>query len=445
MYSIKPITSVKKEILIPPDKSISHRVVIFSSLCEEKTLIKSFLFSEDTLRTLDCVKRLGVEVDVRTNSVVVRGKGMYFSKKGKVILDAGESGTTMRILCGLLCAQKFMSEFRGAPSLNKRPMGRVVYPLLEMGAKILGRKRSTKANTGQEEIYPPLRILPSKHALCGGNFKLPVASAQVKSALMLASLYADKKTVIQEPYQSRDHTERMFKLFGISLEKEGKKVICRPGKKPVSPGEIFIPADFSSAAFFIVLGLILKNSELIIRNVNINPTRCGLLRVLARMNADIKLENKRESCEPYADIVVKSSILRATEVRAEEIPSLVDEIPILCVAAVFAKGRTVIRGVNELRVKETNRIDSISANLKKVGAKVLVEGTPRSPALSIKGPGVFNLKDFHFESFGDHRTAMSAIVLGSNMESVFYIDDIKCINKSFPQFIPLFESLQHAG
>jgi 3-phosphoshikimate 1-carboxyvinyltransferase len=163
------------------------------------------------------------------------------------------------------------------------------------------------------------------------------------------------------------------------------------------------------------------------------------------MNADIKLENKHESCEPYADIVVKSSILRATEVRAEEIPSLVDEIPILCVAAVFAKGRTVIRGVNELRVKETNRIDSISANLKKVGAKVLVEGTPRSPALSIKGPGVFNLKDFHFESFGDHRTAMSAIVLGSNMESVFYIDDIKCINKSFPQFIPLFESLQHAG
>ena len=445
MYKIKPLTNVDKEINIPPDKSISHRAVIISSLCKEKTVIKPFSRGEDTLTTLDCVKKLGVKAAFnKDGSLVVQGAGIYFPKRRKVILKANESGTTMRILTGLLCAQKFSIEFKAAPSLNKRPMGRIIWPLEQMNARFYNKREKAVAG-GRRDVYPPLHIKPTDR-IKGGDFNLPIASAQVKSAVMFASLYADSQTVIQEPYQSRDHTERMLSLFKANVKIKGKKIICDSTPRLISPKRLFIPSDFSSAAFFIVLGLILKNTKLIIRDVNINPTRSRLLKVLKRMGGQIKVVNKKSGYEPYADIMVKSSDLSAAVVTPEEVPAMIDEIPVLCVAASFAKGRTVILGVKELKVKETDRIKSMVTNLKKAGVNIesssclsVNRSHPGEEGIMIEGAK--NFKGAKFKSFSDHRTAMSMIVLGAATRKQCLIDDIKCVNKSFPEFIRLFESL----
>jgi len=373
-------------------------------------------------------------------SLTINSAGMYFNpklKKTPISLFAAESGTTMRILSGLLVCQKFTAIFKAAPSLSKRPMERVITPLKKMGAIISGTFKDDKIS-GKRDIYPPLRIEPAKK-IKAGEFKLEIASAQVKSAIMLASLYANGITTITEPYKSRDHTERMLKLFGAGVMAKDTTIACQPVEGLISPKELFIPADFSSAAFFIVLGLILKNSRLIIKDVNTNPTRCGLLNVLKRMGANIKITNEKNAYEPYADIVVESSQLKATIVEPYEVPSMIDEIPVLCVASSFAKGRTEIKGVKELKVKETDRVKSMMVNLSRAGVDICEESYGDDLKIVITDIG--KPKPVNFESFHDHRTAMSMIIFAMALEGESRIDDTRCINKSFPEFISLVKSL----
>ncbi|MCF7907583.1 MAG: 3-phosphoshikimate 1-carboxyvinyltransferase [Candidatus Omnitrophica bacterium] len=426
-YDIKPLCGINKEIDIPADKSISHRAVIISSICEARTKIKNFLNCEDTKATIDCLKKLGLRIEQKGSEVIVDGAGKFFPKpKNQPLkLNANESGTTIRILSGLLVGQKFSVKFEAAPGLNRRPMTRIVDPLTRMGAKIEG-------------ACPPLLISPVSQELKGIEYESPIASAQVKSAIILASLFAQGQTKIKEPYQSRDHTERMLALFKANIKIEADRtIVCGKTDKLETPGEIFIPSDFSSAAFFIVLGLILKNSQLLIKKVNINPTRSGLLKVLKnQMGADIQIENKKEGYEPVADILVKSSELRATNINSSQIPSMIDEIPILSVAASFAKGITTIKGLAELRVKEADRVESIQMMLSAAGVK-----TKPLSRDGIEITGSASLTQATFDSFNDHRMAMSSVILGSLIGGC-KINDIKCIDKSFPQFISLINSLQ---
>jgi len=437
MYKIKPLSKVKKTIIVPPDKSISHRAAIISSLSSGKTVISPFILSEDTSATLDCLKNCGVKAKLnqKTQALLIEGCGLRLPVKQKVNLQAKESGTTLRIFSGVLCGQRFSSCFNGWPALSIRPMSRITKPLRMMGADIEGKKIK-----GRE--YTPLVINPAKK-LTGINYELPVASAQVKSAVLFLTLYSSSKTQIYEPFACRDHTERMLGMFGAKIERKNNIITAYPVKSLASPGKIFIPSDFSAAAFFIVLGLILKNSRILIKNVNLNPTRCGLLNVLKRMGADIEILNEKRYFEPYGDIIVKSSSLKGVEVKKEEIPLMVDEVPALCVAAAFAKGKTVIRGVKELKVKETDRIKSIVYNLGKMGVKVQALKYPavREDDWMIKIEPAEEFKPAKFKSFSDHRTAMSAIIAAAASGKECFIDDIECINKSFPRFKALFEAL----
>lgn len=435
MFIIKPLSKIKKSIKIPPDKSISHRALMLCAIAEGTTKIRPFILSADTKATLNCIKKLGVDAKIKAKNILtIRGKGLFFPRKGSVTLFAKESGTTIRILSGLLCGQKFTTKFDAAPSLRKRPMKRIITPLRLMGANIRGRK-----TRGQQ--YPPLLIKPVGR-LSSIGYTLPIASAQVKSCLLLASLYAKGKTKIIEPVASRDHTERMLKVFKANILKKGKTITSKGVKKLISPHNIFIPGDFSSAAFFIALGLILRKSELLIKDVNINPTRSGLLNVLKRMDAKIKIINKKNYYEPHADILIKSSALRATKVRGDEVPAMIDEIPILCVLASLAKGTTLIRGLKELKVKESDRLSAIIYNLKKAGikARALQYETKKGKNWAIEITGS-KPKPSSFKSFNDHRIAMSMIVLGSALDAKSKLDDIKCIDKSFPEFISLVRSL----
>ncbi|UCC95629.1 MAG: 3-phosphoshikimate 1-carboxyvinyltransferase [Candidatus Omnitrophota bacterium] len=437
MYTVRPLRGLKREIHIPPDKSISHRAAMISSLCNGHTLIKPFLRSDDTLATLSCIERLGIKVQLtHDNSLTVWGKGLYLPQNKQVILQAYESGTTMRILSGLLVAQRFSSRFEAGPFLADRPMGRIVLPLREMGARICGVQRPDK--NGREETYPPLEVDPTDQ-IKGKDFRLPIASAQVKSALMLASLYAQGKTAIAEPYQSRNHTEQMFKQFGANVQIDGTTVTCTSVKELISPRELFIPSDFSSAAFFITLGLILKDSKFTMKNVNINPTRCGLLSVLERMGANIRIENKRGEYEPCADIIVESSQLKPVNVEPGLIPLMIDEVPLLCVAAAFASGVTQIRGVKELRVKETDRVSSIVSNLTKAGVDIHSEQDGDDEKIVIEGGRRYVPAEFM--SHGDHRTAMSMVIFAAALEKESVLDNEVCINKSFPEFISLMTLL----
>ncbi len=437
MYRILPIQRVKEELNLPADKSISHRALILSSLVKEKTEIFPLVSSKDIQATFNCLKGLGVEFKLKKNSLLVKGKGLFFPPTGRVYLNAGQSGTTLRILMGLLCAQRFSTFFSAEGSLRKRPMKRITSPLRMMGAKI-------KAKEIVDEEYPPLLIEPTE-SLKGIKYRLPVASAQLKSALLLAGLYARGRLEIIEPIISRDHTERMFSLFAIKLEKRKRTIILEKKDPPVSPRELFIPADFSSASFFIVLGLLVKDSQILLKDVNINPTRCGLLRVLKRMKAKIEVYPKKEYYEPYADILVKSSSLCATKIHSYEIPSLIDEVPILCVAASFAKGTTRIYGVKELQVKESNRLEAMIYNLKKLGIGIGVEkfmqGKEEDLLLKIKGPLSKEPLALNFKSFADHRIAMAMVALGKALKEESFLDDVDCIDKSFPEFLSIIEGL----
>ncbi|MBN3040155.1 MAG: 3-phosphoshikimate 1-carboxyvinyltransferase [Candidatus Omnitrophica bacterium] len=437
MFKIEPLRSIRKTIKIPGDKSISHRALMLSSIAVGRTRIKSLLRCDDTLATLNCLKNLGLEVKEEKNgNITIKGNGLYFKKKSPVYIDACESGTTIRILSGLLVGQRFPVCLNAAPSLRRRPMSRIITPLRQMGADIKGSFFYGKSKG--DSTYAPLVIQPVK-TLSGIEYQMPVASAQLKSALLLAGLYAKGKTTVIEPFTSRDHTERMLRLFGADLEISGNSLsITSSGLS--SPEEITIPGDFSSAAFLIVLGLITVQSSLVLKNININPSRCGLLNVLKRMGAKIEILNKNAGFEPYADIKIESSSLKATSVKADEIPLLIDEIPILCVAAAFAKGKTEIEGVKELYIKESNRVKALLDNLIPCGVEIEeINSKKNNSKIIIKGSG--NFRPIDFKSCADHRIAMSMIVFALALGSSSRIDDINCIDKSFPDFIKTIRSL----
>ncbi|MFC1708587.1 3-phosphoshikimate 1-carboxyvinyltransferase [Candidatus Omnitrophota bacterium] len=430
-YFIKPCRKIQATLNLPGDKSISHRAVIFSSIAKGRTKIKNFSFSDDCRTTLNAFKLLGVKIKKATkDKISVCGVGVRGLRKPKHKINLAESGTSMRILMGLLSAQNFTTKLDAHSSLRKRPMLRVIKPLRLMGANI-------KAKTKDRDEYPPIMISPAK--LRPLNWKMTVASAQVKSAILLTGLYAKGETTINEPVKSRDHTERMLKKFKARIRVKGKTISIKASNL-VSPKEINIPVDISSAAFFMVLTCLLKNSSVKIRNLGLNPSRAGVIEVLKKMGANIKIiRSRRQYFEPMADVVIKSSKLKAVRITKDKIPTLIDELPILMVAAALAKGKSVFEGVRELRVKETDRIKSMKLNLSRMGVKIESKLKNKREIIIIHGRD--SLRGVKLRSFGDHRTAMSMIVAGLLADSQSRIDDIKCINKSFPDFLKIIKRI----
>ncbi|MCL5772696.1 MAG: 3-phosphoshikimate 1-carboxyvinyltransferase [Actinobacteria bacterium] len=407
-------------IEVPGDKSISHRSIILSSLTKDKVIINNFLFSDDCINTLKILKKIGVKYQIDKDAVIIQGCGLSNFSEPDDILYTGNSGTSIRLLSGLLCGCNFMSILSGDKSVNNRPMDRIIKPLTEMGAKIFGRLNNSKA---------PIVIFGGRK-LKGKRHEISVASAQVKSCLTIAALFADGITEIIQPEISRDHTERMLEYFGANIEYDGKYTKIIPGND-LKGKDIFIPGDFSSAAFFIVAAIILKNSKIIIKNTGINPTRSLLLDILIKMGAKIEIKNKRiKNNEEIADIEAYSSNLNAIKVDEKVIPYIIDEIPILSVAAAFAQGVTEIRGAKELRVKESDRIKSISNEFNKLGIKV----KEYPDGLGIHGKANQKINSSNLTSYGDHRIAMSLAVLALKGEEVVQISNTRCINTSFPGF-----------
>jgi 3-phosphoshikimate 1-carboxyvinyltransferase len=438
-YNIMPGLKLKGSIILPGDKSIAHRAVILSAISSGKTVINNFPANEDCRSSLEVFRSLGIKIKKDTNGrLVILGKGLNGLTKPKRNLFIKESGTTFRLIIGLLASQSFGVKLIAGKALSQRPMLRVIAPLRMMGASVSGRP--LKLKNGKKEEYPPLTINGSK--LRGIIYNMPVASAQVKSALLLSGLYVNGRTKIIEPVKTRDHTERMLKLFKAGVKVQGKTIVINGGRPLVSPKKLYVPGDISSAAFFMVAAVILKNSKVLIRRVGLNPTRSGILRALLKMGADIEVksgEGRAKGREPIGDILVKSSRLKGIKVFRKDIPSLIDELPILMVAAACAEGKTVLEGVEELRVKETDRINSMLNNLKKMGADIKVLKSRRSESIVING--VNRLKGAKLRSFGDHRTAMSAIIAGLAADGKASIDDVSCINKSFPEFLSILKRI----
>jgi 3-phosphoshikimate 1-carboxyvinyltransferase len=443
--------SLKGEIFVPGDKSISHRSIMLGAIAEGVTQIDGFLMAEDCLSTINCFKKMGIEIHISDNpspprgnmshtcktekygkylsnassiKVTVIGKGLRGLKKPDDPLYVGNSGTTIRLLSGILAGQNFEAEITGDESIRKRPMGRVTEPLRLMGAKIEGIEGGNKA---------PLKIHGAQ--LKAIRYKLPVASAQVKSAILLAGLYANGETVIEEPQKSRDHTEIMLKAFGADIVWHDNVIRLNPVEK-LTPRKISVPGDISSAAFFIAGACVLPGSEVLIKNVGINPTRSGIIEALRRMGADIQVTGMFErNGEPVADIHVKSSRLSGITVEGDIIPRLIDEIPVLAVAAAFAEGVTVIKNAEELRVKESNRIAAMVEGLSRLGARIKETGD----GMEIFGP--CRLRGNRVRSFGDHRVAMALAVAAAGAEGGTCIEDAGCVDISYPGFFDTLETL----
>jgi len=421
---VNPCQKVRGEIAIPGDKSISHRAALFGGMAQGETHITNFLPGQDCLSTLSCLQSLGVEWERQDTEVWIRGRGLDNWKEPQDILDVGNSGTTMRLLLGVLAGCPFTSTLTGDDSIRSRPMGRVTLPLAEMGAQILGR---------QDGRFAPLTVRGG--ALKGIDFNSPVASAQVKSAILLAGLRAEGETRVTEPALSRDHTERMLQGFGVELIREGKTVKVKGGAQLVGQ-EVSVPGDISSAAFFLVLGTLIPDGELLIKNVGINKTRTGILEALWQMGADIQVEEEREECgEPRANLRVRPAQLQGIEIHGEMIPTLIDEIPILALAASLAEGETVIRDAAELRVKETDRIQTVAQGLNKLGAKVdeLPDG--------LRIQGVKALRGGEAESHGDHRLAMTWVVAGLLSQEGVILEGLEAAQVSFPNFMDLIKEI----
>ncbi len=419
---IGPAKSINGVLEMPGDKSISHRALIFGSLCEGRVEIKNFLEAGDCLSTLESLRKLGVAIERNGSEVVVYGVGKYGFKQASEAIDVGNSGTTMRILPGLLAAQPYETTLVGDSSLSKRPMNRIIEPLTKMGAKIESR----------EGGLAPLKIIGGE--LKGIDYTSPVASAQVKSALLLAGLYVDGRTTFHEKYQSRDHTERMLKYLGADIEINGTSYTI-DGNSQLAARPITIPGDISSAAFFIIAALLL-DSDLKIKNVGVNKTRTGVLEVLRKSGANIELyEETLNNNEPVADLHIQSSKLAPITITAEDVPLLVDEIPILAVAATQLDGTSVISGAEELRVKETNRLEAISSQLKIMGANI----EEKKDGLIIKGPT--KLSGATLDSGGDHRMAMSLAIAALVAEGKTVIRGAESIDISLPGFKDLLQTV----
>lgn len=417
---IQKIKKAVGQIKVPGDKSISHRAVMLGSLASGVTEISGFLKGADCLSTIDCFRKMGIDIDINGENVTVHGNGLRGLKKPDEMLYTGNSGTTTRLLCGILAGQNFDTSITGDASIQKRPMGRVVKPLSMMGAKI-------------ENEHCPLYITGTK--LHGIDYKMPVASAQVKTAIILAGLYADGETVIHEIEKSRDHTELMLSAMGADLTVDNLDITVKP-TNDLTAVNVDVPGDISSAAFFLVLGAIMPNSQITVTNVGINPTRTGIIDVLKDMGADITLENVHTSAgETVADITVRSSSLKGTTVGGDIIPRLIDELPIIAVAAVFADGQTVIKDAQELKVKETNRIRAIVDEFNKCGIDI----TETDDGMIINGGKSIHGADF--KTYGDHRMAMSLTVLAQLADGESTLDDSDCACVSYPTFFDDFYKL----
>lgn len=422
---IKPSGRLRGEITVPGDKSISHRSVMLGSIAKGDTRISGFLTGEDCLSTIDCFKKLGIDIEVNGTDVTVHGKGLKGLSAPAETLDVGNSGTTLRLMSGILSAQPFTTRLTGDSSIQKRPMGRVASPLGLMGAKI------TSEN---EKMTAPLTIEGQK--LHGIDYTLPVASAQVKSALILAGLYADGETRITEPEATRDHTEIMLNYLGADIRKEGDTIVVRPAAE-LKGKDITVPGDISSAAYFIAAALISKDSEVLIKNVGVNPTRTGIITAFKAMGGNIELTNERTVCgEPVADILVRSSRLHGVVIKGAIIPKLIDEIPVIAAAACYASGETVIADAEELRVKESDRIKTMAAELGRMGATVI----QTDDGMIILG-GV-PLHGAVCESYNDHRVAMSVAVAALGAKGETQIKDCGCVDISFPGYFDALMSLR---
>ncbi len=418
---------LRGEVVPPPDKSISHRAIMFASVAEGKSVVRNFLRAEDPLSTIRAMRMLGIRIhEAESGDVTIDGKGLDGFTEPFDVIDCGNSGTTIRLISGLLSGNSFLSILTGDDSLKQRPMARVINPLKEMGAFISARGG---------DRYPPIAIRGG--GLKAVNYQMPIASAQVKSCLILAGLYADGTTIITEPQKSRDHTERMLAAMGADLKVQGLSVSIKGGSK-LHAADVTVPADFSSAAFFIAGALVVPGSEIVIKGVGMNPTRTGLLRVLRDMGADLKLENERDvSGEPVADIICSTSKgLKAVSIAAEIVPSLIDEFPILCIIASQADGVTEIRGAKELRVKESDRIRAMATELAKLG----VEVQEYPDGIDIKGGA--ELKGGVVESYGDHRIAMSFSIAALIAQEKVSINNASCVDISFPGF---YDKLRKLG
>ena len=423
------ITGLKGRVTVPGDKSISHRCIMFGSIADGVTEVRNFLEGADCLATIRCFRSMGIEIEEKNTTVIVHGKGLHGLSAPDSILDVGNSGTTTRLLSGILAGQSFESKLSGDESLNSRPMKRIMDPLTRMGAHISSILRNGCA---------PLYIAPS--ALHGIHYDSPVASAQVKSCILLAGLYAEGETSVTEPSLSRNHTELMLREFGAdirtthALNSTEATASIRPCGRLFGQ-KITVPGDISSAAYFIAAGLIVPDSEILIENVGINPTRAGILKVCEDMGGNITLLNERtEGGEKIADILVKTSSLHGITIEGDIIPTLIDEIPVIAVMAAAAEGTTIIKDAEELKVKETDRIETVTDNLKAMGCNV----TPTADGMIITGG---KLKGASIHTLLDHRIAMAFSIAALVAEGNTKILDSKCVDVSYPTFYDTFEQL----
>nr|WP_295278401.1 3-phosphoshikimate 1-carboxyvinyltransferase [uncultured Blautia sp.] len=421
---IKKLTSLHGELTVPGDKSISHRAVMFGSLARGTTKITHFLEGADCLSTISCFRKMGIDIENNNGEILVHGKGLHGLSAPADILDVGNSGTTTRLISGILAGQNFLSELTGDDSIKSRPMKRIMTPLLSMGADIT----SIKGNN-----CVPLRI--NGHSLNAIHYNSPVASAQVKSCVLLAGMYSDGITSVTEPVLSRNHTEIMLNYFGAQVTSKGTTASIAPDPA-LFAREITVPGDISSAAYFIAAGLLVPGSEILLKNVGINPTRDGLLRVCKDMGADITLLNVNMDGEPTADLLVRTSTLHGTTVGGEIIPTLIDEIPMIAVMAAFAEGTTIIKDAKELKVKESDRILVMAENLSRMGADI----TPTDDGMIIHGGRP--LHGAEIDSHLDHRIAMSFAVAGLLCDGPLSIKGGDCVKISYPEF---YEDLYQLG
>lgn len=420
---IKNSKRIRGEINIPGDKSISHRAVMFGSLAKGTTEVTNFLQGADCLSTIDCFRKLGISIENTPDKILIHGAGLHGLKAPTEVLDAGNSGTTTRLISGILSAQPFTTILTGDASIQKRPMKRIMTPLSMMGAKI----KSINGNG-----CAPLEIEGCR--LSGIDYQSPIASAQVKSSVLLAGLYADHKTSVTEPALSRNHSEIMLSYFGAKVQSENLTATIWP--EPELFGQkVCVPGDISSAAYFIAAALIVPDSELLIKNVGINPTRDGILKVAKAMGADITLLNRNDDGEPTADLLVKSSHLKATTVEGDLIPTLIDEIPIICIMAACAEGTTIIKDAAELKVKESDRITVMVENLSAMG--VDIEGTDDGMIIH----GGKTMKGTVIPTHMDHRIAMSFAIAGLVAEGETEILDSDVVTVSFPEFYSLLNEI----
>ena len=429
MKSLTRKNSLRGTLTVPGDKSISHRAIMFGALAEGTTTIHGFLKGADCLSTIDCFRKMGITIEEKDETIYVHGKGLHGLQESKEILNVGNSGTTTRLISGILAGQDFPTVLSGDASLNSRPMKRIITPLSMMNADITSCK-----DNGCAPLVIKGRPLKAIH------YDSPVASAQVKSCVLLAGLYADGETSVTEPALSRDHTERMLRSFGATVRSEGRTCTIIPPKN-LHGQHIEVPGDISSAAFFIVAGLITPDSEILIKNVGINDTRAGILKVCEAMGGNISYENVREEGrEPVADLLVRSSSLHGTVIEGDIIPTLIDELPVIALMACFAKGETIIRDAHELRVKESDRIEIVSRNLLAMGADVIatddgfiINSRQKDEVPALHGASI--------ECAMDHRIAMTFAVAGINADGETVITDSDCVEVSYPGFFGQLEAL----